>query len=88
MKKGLPAAAFALLFVAGLALLAFPPRDWMQRAVQDFGFRDVHLTGFAWLGCSGQDSFRQTWVGRSVAGRSVGGVVCGGPVRAWTVRLT
>ena len=59
----------------------------MQRAVQDFGFRDVHLTGFALLGCSEQDTFRQKWAGRTAAGKPVTGVVCGGLAKGWTVRL-
>ena len=87
MKRVFPA-FFLLLVLSGIALLAFPPREEMQRAVQDFGFRDVHLTGFAILGCSEQDAFRQKWSGRNAAGRPVRGVVCGGLAKGWTVRLT
>ena len=78
----------ALAVVAGVALLAFPPRNEMRQAVRDFGFDPARLTGFAWLGCSEQDVFRQKWVGRNPAGRAVSGVVCGGITKGWTVRMT
>lgn len=87
MKKAFPV-VLTLIILAAIALIAFPPREQMQRSIQDFGFRDVHLTGFAFLGCSEQDAFRQKWVGRNAAGKPVSGVICGGLVKGWTVRLT
>jgi hypothetical protein len=87
MKKAIPV-LFIFLIIAAIALIAFPPRNQMQRAVEEFGFQNVHLTGFAFLGCSEQDAFRQKWSGRNAAGKAVNGVICGGLAKGWTVRLT
>nr|WP_086491256.1 hypothetical protein [Novosphingobium panipatense] len=60
----------------------------MRAAVQDFGFTEVTLGGFAWLGCSKDDMFSRTWVGLSASGSRVEGVVCGGWAKGYTVRIT
>jgi len=78
----------AIVAVGAFVLMAFPPRDDMRSAVINSGFREVQLAGFAWFGCSEQDTFRQKWKGHSSEGKPVTGVVCGGLLKGWTVRLT
>ena len=85
MKRWAGVAAAAVLVAA---LLTYAPRDRMRGAVRDFGFGDVRIGGFAWLGCGKDDAFRRYWTGRNRSGRPVSGVVCGGLGKGWTVRLT
>ncbi len=87
MKAILPALGVALL-VAMAATMALPPRGHMARAVREYGFSDVHVTGFALFGCSEQDIYREHWTGRNRAGQPVAGVICGGVTKGWTVRLS
>jgi len=83
MKMRLIAALAACLLSTACA----PPIDEMRAAVEDFGFTDVSIGGYAWLGCSKGDTFERKWTARNAAGRPVHGVVCGGWGKGWTVRI-
>ncbi|MDB5722579.1 MAG: hypothetical protein JWP15_3197 [Alphaproteobacteria bacterium] len=79
----------SLAALAALALvLAHAPVDSMAHAVEAFGFDDVRVSGFAWLGCGEGDVFRRKWSAQRRGGERVQGVVCGGLTKGWTVRIT
>lgn len=84
-RKLLPGLAVLALVIV---MIAYAPVDSMARAVEAFGFSDVRVSGFAWLGCGEGDMFRRKWSAQRRGGGRVEGVVCGGLTKGWTVRIT
>lgn len=88
MSRAVIVFALAVFGVVAVSGGCSEDKAGMQAAVQDFGFTDVTLGGFAWLGCSKDDMFSRTWVGLGASGSRVEGVVCGGWAKGYTVRIT
>jgi hypothetical protein len=88
MSRGVVIFALAVFGVVAASGACSENPAGMRAAVQDFGFTDVTLGDFAWLGCSKDDMFRRTWVGLGASGARVEGVVCGGWDKGYTVRIT
>ena len=82
-----------LAIVGILAALVFTPGcsnpDDAKKALLDAGYSDITMTGYAWLGCSDDDTYHESFTAFGPGGkeRRVAGVVCGGWGKGWTIRL-
>lgn len=79
----------ALLLAIGL-LVAIGPLDPSTDAVRvlsDAGYMDIRLTGYRWLSCSEDDTFRSGFSAIGPAGKPVTGAVCSGLTKGHTIRL-
>lgn len=74
--------------LALLALLTIGCTDesGSRRALENQGFSDIQLTGYAWWGCGDSDSFRTNFTAKNPTGRQVSGVVCCGMMKSCTIR--
>lgn len=57
----------------------------VRRVLEDEGYMDVEVGGYAWFGCGRDDEFRNHFRARR-GGRVVEGVVCCGWLKDCTVR--
>lgn len=58
------------------------------RALQNSGYTDIHITGYRFLSCSEDDTFRTGFVATNIAsGKQVQGTVCSGFLKGATIRL-
>lgn len=59
--------------------------DRLYEIIENDGVTNVNLTGYAWTGCSKDDTISQKFTGTK-NNKSVNGVICGGWLKAYTVR--
>ena len=58
------------------------------KVLQDAGYSDVKMTGYAWFACSKDDTFHTGFTAKGPSGRPVKGVVCEGLLfKSSTIRL-
>jgi hypothetical protein len=79
--KILAAMILTTAFVAGCS----DPQS-ATRALESQGFKNIKITGYAWLGCSEDDAWRTGFEADALSGRRVAGVVCSGIFKGSTVR--
>lgn len=72
MKKSM-IAALLLLALAGVACT---DSNKATRVLSDQGYTNIQITGYAFLGCSEDDTFSTGFTATSPAGKQVSGVVC------------
>ena len=77
--------------LAGLAILALvgacTDEQTAKRVLEEQGYSEVRTTGWAWLSCGKDDTFKTGFVARSPKGNKVEGAVCSGWFKGATVRL-
>jgi len=61
------------------------PED-SQRALEDAGYKNIHITGYRILGCDKNDTFHTGFEAEGQTGRHVSGVVCSGVFKGSTIR--
>jgi hypothetical protein len=69
-----------LLLVAGCLALAAcftDPQD-ARRVLEDQGYTDVQITGYAFAACGEHDTYSTGFTATSPNGRRIGGTVCKG----------
>lgn len=57
----------------------------VQRILEREGYTDISLQGYAWFGCSDDDTFANKFVAKK-NGQVVEGVVCSGWMKGYTIR--
>lgn len=57
-----------------------------MRALHGAGYKQVHLGGYSWFGCSDEDDFSRKFTAVGADGKPVKGVVCSGVMKGTTVR--
>lgn len=81
MKKLMLAAIIAL------SLTACTQPDSAKKALEQSGYTDVKMDGYAVFGCGKDDSFHDKFVAKGPTGQVVSGVVCGGFLKGKTIRI-
>ena len=70
-----------------LILLACSVNDsTLNRVLTNQGFTDISNDGYAWFGCSEDDSFHSNFSATNSQGKRVSGTVCCGTFKDCTVR--
>lgn len=68
-----------LFLIAALAALAAcTDPTTATRVLEDNGYTNVQMTGYAWMACSKDDTFHTGFIAKSPNGRTVSGAVCAG----------
>ncbi len=75
------------LVVCALALTGCTRADKAQSTLEDQGYTDIHMTGYAFFACSSDDTFHDGFTAKSPSGKTVEGVVCGGLLKGSTIRF-
>lgn len=76
----------ALALVLPLAACSVSETD-ANRTLNSMGITQVELGGYAFWGCSEDDTIRTKFTGIGVTGQPVSGVLCGGFMKGTTVRF-
>lgn len=76
-----------LLIAAMVALAGCTDETNARRVLEDSGYTDVRLGGYAFFACSEDDIFRTSFEARGANGRTVRGTVCKGWFKGSTIRL-
>lgn len=76
-----------LLASALLLLTSCSDADGATRVLQQAGYTNIQTTGYAWFGCSEDDTWATGFVATSVSGDRVEGVVCAGLMKGATIRV-
>ena len=75
-------------FAAAVALLSCTDESESTRALDAYGFTDVHFTGYEFFSCGERDFSHTGFTAKNAQGRPVAGVVCCGLLfKACTVRF-
>jgi hypothetical protein len=72
---------------AALLLTSCTDASSTRRTLEDSGFTDIRVGGYAFFGCSKDDTFSTTFSAKNPQGRAVNGVVCCGLLKSCTVRF-
>jgi hypothetical protein len=75
----------ALVFAVTLSACSAP--ETATKALQAAGYSDIQINGYAYFGCSDDDSFHTEFKATGPTGIPVSGVVCSGIVKGATIRL-
>lgn len=76
-----------LLTVAALLLVACTDEPRSRRVLEESGYTDIHITGYAWGECSDSDTYHTEFMAKGPSGRSVEGAVCCGTFKSCTIRI-
>ncbi len=76
-----------MILLAVLALVACTDEHASRKALEDQGFEDIHITGYAFFGCGEGDGFRTGFTAKNAKGKQVSGVDCCGVVKNCTIRF-
>lgn len=77
------AALAATLSLAGCGISP----DQGAKTLAAMGMTDIKIGGYAWFGCSEDDTFRSNFTAIGQNGQPVSGVLCGGMFKGVTVRF-
>ncbi len=58
-----------------------------QRVLEESGYTDVQITGYAWTACSDHDDYKTGFRAKGPTGKQVAGAVCCGVMKNCTVRI-
>lgn len=75
---------FAFLF---LILVGCTADGDSVKTLQNYGFTDIHTTGYSPFACGDDDNFATGFTAKNPQGRQVSGTVCCGIMKACTVRF-
>jgi len=77
-----------LVAIAALvALGACTDADNARRALSTAGYSDIRIEGYAWFGCSEDDTFATRFKAKGPSGVEASGQVCSGWLKGSTIRL-
>ena len=68
-------------------VLGRPSDEDIHRVLSGAGYTQVELTGFKFLGCAKEDSYRIGFLAIGSDGKPVSGLVCSTPFKGHTVRV-
>jgi hypothetical protein len=81
----------AIAFISAIALAASlsacTAPDRALRVLQDAGYSDITIAGYAWAACSEDDTFATRFSATGPSGRPASGAVCSGLFKGATIRL-
>lgn len=77
----------AVVAIALLALVGCTDQQGAYKALQDAGYTEISIKGYAAFSCSRDDSFATSFLAKGPTGRSVTGAVCSGVFKGKTIRL-
>lgn len=83
---GMKPAQWGALLAAALIVGCTSESD-ATRALAGAGYRDVHITGYRWWGCSKDDQFHTGFEAVGLTGQRVSGVVCSAWMKGSTIRM-
>lgn len=66
----------SVLFLLALMLVGCTRPEYARHVLEDQGYKDVHITGYAWFACSEDDTFHTAFTATGPTGRTVSGAVC------------
>lgn len=67
-----------LIAIAAIALCGCTQQDTARRILEDAGYTNVQLQGYAFLACSEDDTYHDAFTATNPNGRHVSGTVCAG----------
>lgn len=73
------------LFIA-LLLISCTDEPRASRVLEEAGYTDIQITGYAWFGCSDGDDYRTGFSAKGPTGKRTTGAVCCGVVKDCTIR--
>ncbi|CAB4196704.1 hypothetical protein UFOVP1290_224 [uncultured Caudovirales phage] len=76
---------FAILFA--FTLCGCTNESDSRRTLDNSGFTDIKLHGYAWFACDKNDLFHTEFTAKNPNGKVVSGVVCCGILKSCTVRF-
>lgn len=76
-----------LLLATSILLASCTDADETNKILSSQGYTEIKVTGWAWLGCSEDDTYRTKFTAKSINGSEVSGVVCSGVFKGGTVRF-
>lgn len=75
-----------LILSTTLLLTSCTAPDRSKKALQDAGYTDIELEGYAFFECGEGDNFHTGFTAKNAQGRQVQGTVCCGLTKGCTVR--
>lgn len=75
----------AIALVALLSACTDP--DTARHALENYGFTDIQIGGYAFYGCSKGDNFATKFTATNPQGKQVSGIVCSGLLKGATIRF-
>lgn len=75
------------LLLLALGLTACTDDSRSVRILEESGYTDITLTGYAFWACSDSDSFSTGFTAKGPTGRRTSGAVCCGLTKNCTIRL-
>lgn len=76
-----------ILAALALSLIACTQPESAQKALEQSGYTDVKMEGYAVFGCGRDDNFHDKFIAKGPTGQVVSGVVCGGFLKGKTIRI-
>lgn len=67
-----------LLCALGVGFLSGCDRVGATRILQENGYRDIQITGYAWFACGHDDTYASRFKATSPSGAKIEGAVCEG----------
>lgn len=85
MKKAI--AAFILGFILTASAGCTDAASSVS-TLESAGFKDIHIVGYSYFGCSEDDTFHTAFVATNASGKEVHGIVCCGMImKGCTIRF-
>jgi hypothetical protein len=61
--------------------------DRTVRVLEDAGYSNIEIQGYAWFSCSEDDTYATRFTAQGPTGRQASGAVCAGLLKGATIRL-
>lgn len=75
------------LLALAVLLTACTDEPRSVRVLEEAGYTDIHLNGYAWGECSDSDTYHTEFRAKGPTGRNVEGAVCCGTFKSCTIRI-
>ncbi len=76
-----------ILLSVALLLVACTDEERSRRVLDQSGYTDIQITGYAWAECSDSDTYHTAFRAKGPSGKPVTGAVCCGTLKSCTVRI-
>ncbi len=73
--------------VLAMSLAGCTDNDGARRALEDAGYSDIQVGGYALFSCSDKDTFATKFTAKGPTHKPVSGAVCSGWFKGKTIRL-
>lgn len=80
-------ARLLIALLVGLVLVGCTSAKDATKALTSAGFKDIEITGYDYLACSDDDTFRTGFKAVGPTGKHVEGAVCSGWFKGATIRF-